>query len=220
MAFLLSEDKALREKMQGMIVYDQKASGEDTPRQVGVWFGQPDQEIRAQSYPYVTIDMIDVSRDPTREMRGKISPEYLQNSLSETFDPETQSFKTDYPIPVNIDYQVTTYARHPRHDRQIVAQLLAEKLPLRAGTLDLDDGTARRLDVLDVSKRDLTENQKRLFVNAVTVRVSSEVVQNNLVELYKVFGINITSPTTNNGRPGDPTFSSFEPVTLSPTPVP
>jgi hypothetical protein len=215
MVFLLSEDKALREKMQGMVVYDQKADGQDVPRQVGVWFGQPDQEIRAQSYPYVTIDMVDVSRDPSREMRGKVSPVYLQSSLSETFDPETQSFKTNYPIPVNIDYQITTYARHPRHDRQIVAQLLAEKLPLRAGTLDLDDGTARRLDVLDVSKRDLTENQKRLFVNAVTVRVSSEIVQDNLVELYKVFGVNLNPPIHGGGRPGDPIYDGFEQITIS-----
>ena len=189
MAFMLSEDKALREKMQGMVVYDQKATGEEVPRVVGVWFGQPDQEIRTQSYPYVTIDMIDIARDPSREHRGKVSPSYLMGNLPDDFNPETQTFETDIPIPVNLDYQITTYARHPRHDRQLVAQLLSEKLPIRAGTLDLDDGTARRLDVLDVAKRDLTENQKRLFVNAVTVRVSSEIVQNNLVVLNKVFGL-------------------------------
>lgn len=196
MVFLLSEDKALREKLQGMAVYDQKATGENTSRPVGVWFGQPDQEIRAQSYPYVTIDMIDISRDPTREHRGKVSPSYLIGQLPEDFNPETQGFETNIPIPVNIDYQITTYARHPQHDRQLVAQLLSQKLPIRAGTLDLDDGTARRLDVLDVAKRDLTENQKRLFVNAVTVRVSSEIVQDELVVFYKATGININKPPT------------------------
>lgn len=208
MSFLLSEDKALREKMQGMVVYDQRATGDEVPRQVGVWFGQPDQEIRAQSYPYVTIDMVDVSRDNMREMRGKVSPAYLESKLSEGFDSETQGWQIDLPIPVNIDYQITTYARQPRHDRMIVAQLLSEKLPMRSGTLELDDGTVRRLDVMDISKRDITENQKRLFVNAVTVRVSSEVVQGALEEFYKVASVTISEPNADDAgnRPGDPTF--------------
>jgi hypothetical protein len=204
MAFLLSEDKALREKMQGMLVYDQKADGDETPRQVGVWFGQPDQEIRAQNYPYITIDMIDISRDPAREHRGKVSPEYLR---PEGLD-ESKGFEIDLPIPVSLDYQITTYARHPRHDRALVSQLLAERLPIRTGILELDDGTVRRLDVLDVAKRDLTENQKRTFINSFTVRVSSEIAQGALVELYKVINVNISSPSADNsgGRPGDPGF--------------
>lgn len=218
MVFLLSEDKALREKMQGMLVYDQKADGtEGNPRQVGVWFGQPDQEIRAQNYPYVTIDMIDISRDPEREMRGKVSPVYLEGRLSEGFDPETQSFEIDIPIPVSLDYQITTYARHPRHDRMLVSQLLSERLPIRTGILELDDGTVRRLDVLDVAKRDLTENQKRTFINSFTVRVSSEVVQGTLVELYKVLSVNITEPIGDNagGRPGDPEYVGFESINIT-----
>jgi hypothetical protein len=215
--FLFSEDKALREKMQGMVVYDQKADGEANPRQVGVWFGQPDQEIRAQQYPYVTIDMIDISRDPAREMRGKTSAAYLESRLSETFDSENQGWEIDLPIPVNIDYQITTYARQPRHDRMLVAQLMAEKLPIRMGILELDDGTVRRLDVMDVAKRDITENQKRLFVNAVTVRVSSEVVQGVLSEFQKVATVQITEPVGDNagGRFGDPTFVGFEPITIT-----
>jgi hypothetical protein len=215
--FLFSEDKALREKMQGMVVYDQKADGDDSPRQVGVWFGQPDQEIRAQSYPYVTIDMVDVSRDPSREHRGKVAPAYLESRLSENFDPNTQGWETDIPIPVNIDYQITTYSRQPRHDRMIVAQLMAEKLPMRSGILQLDDGTVRRLDVMDIAKRDITENQKRLFVNAVTVRVSSEVVQGALTEFQKAATINITEPVGDNagGRPGDPDFIGFDSINIT-----
>jgi hypothetical protein len=82
---------------------------------------------------------------------------------------------------------------------------------MRAGTLELDDGTVRRLDVLDVSKRDLTENQKRTFINSFTVRVSSEIVQGTLVELYKVFDVIISSPTIANagGRPGDRTYAGL-----------
>jgi hypothetical protein len=183
MTFLLSEDKALRETLQGMVVHDQKSDGSETPRTVGVWYGQPDQEVRSQSYPYVTIDMIDISRDSAREMRGVVSPGYLAPVIE---DPTVTGWEIELPIPVNIDYQITTFARHPRHDREIISQLLYAKLPLRFGQVELDDGTVRRLEVMDISKRDATEQGKRLFVNIVTVRIGSEVVQKAINELYLV----------------------------------
>jgi hypothetical protein len=182
MTFLLSEDKALRLWLQELTVNDQKADGLDVPRQVGVWFGQPDQELRAQNYPYITIDMIDVQRDPAREMRGYVKPEYL---APEGLNVETSGWQIELPIPVNIDYQITTYARHPRHDRELLSQLLHQRLVFRFGQLSIEDGTNRRLEVMDVSKRDVTEQAKRLFVNAITVRVSSEIVQATIQELYK-----------------------------------
>lgn len=192
MAFLLSEDKALRERLQGMVVTDQKASGEEQPRAVAVWFGQPDQEIRSQTYPYVTIDMIDVNRDNAREMRGKTDAEYLRGDITLA---ENEAFEIDLPIPVNIDYQITTYSRHPRHDRAIMSQLLGIKLPIRFGTLEVDDNTIRRLDVLDITKRDVTEQSKRLFINAITVRVSSEISQATHKILNKVLEVHIDDPT-------------------------
>lgn len=204
MTFLLSEDKALREKLQGMLVTDQKSNSESTNRQVGVWFGQPDQETRAQSYPYITIDMLEVTRDPSREMRGKVSPEYLAPANLSS----DKTFVVDMPIPVSISYQITSYARHPRHDREIIAQLLYSKLPIRFGVLELDDGTVRRLDVTNVSKRDVTEQAKRLYVNAVTVQVSSEVAQSQLIELYKTLAVVVHDPSFTNieGRVGDHKF--------------
>jgi hypothetical protein len=209
MTFLLSEDKALREKLQGMTVQDQKATGDDRPRSVGVWFGQPDQEIRNQSYPYITIDMLDVQRDQSREMRGLVSPEYLTDGDDHKI--------INLPIPVTIDYQITTYARHPRHDREIISQLLHTQFPIRFGYLELDDGTRRRLDVMDVSKRDVTEQAKRLFVNAITVRVSSEVVLGTLKTLVGVDTINIELPArAENNRPGDPFYVGIGQATITP----
>jgi hypothetical protein len=214
MTFLLSEDKALRELLQGIEVSDQKSENSGSPRQVGVWFGQPDQELRNQNYPYMTIQMIDVARDIAREMRGKTSADYLRPS---SLDPEL-GFVIDRPIPVNIDYQITTYARHPRHDRELLAKVLYEKLPFRFGTLNCDDNTVRRLDVLDVTKRDVTEQAKRLFVNVFTVRVSSEVAQTVLQQLlYKVLEVHIDPPTEERagGRANAPKYEGFESVITS-----
>jgi hypothetical protein len=203
MTFLLSEDKALREKLQGIEVEDQKSIADGKARNVGVWFGQPDQEIRNQSYPYITIDMLGITRDTEREMRGIVSPSYL---MPETFPANVDGAEMHLPIPVMIDYQITTYARHPRHDRMIIGQLLYTKFPIRFGYLELDDGTIRRLDVQDVAKRDITEQAKRLFVNAITVRVSSEVPLGTLKNLYQVTNITLEDPTLISivGRPGEP----------------
>ena len=201
MTFLLSEDEALRNLLKDMVVTDQKSVTEDGPqRKVGVWFGQPDQELREQKYPYITIDMIDISEAFERSMRGIVKPAYLQDPTTgpdnaDDYDPETQDWEIHMPIPVNIDYQITTYARQPRHDRQILAQLLYTKIPLRFAVLEPNDGTVRRLDVLDVSKRDITESGKRLFVNAITVRVSSEIAPETYNKLYKALEINVTGTT-------------------------
>jgi len=211
MTFILSEDEALRNKLQGMVVADQKSDGQDVPRQVRVFFGQPDQEITAQAYPYITIDMVDIQRDSEREMRGLVNPDYL---TPDGIDTETQDFLVDIPIPVYIDYQITTYSRHPRHDRAILAQLLTQKFPLRFGYLEIPEKsvtvgdtttntiTMRRLDVMNVAKRDVTEQAKRLFVNAISVRVSSEVVQGVFRQLYKVQTVTVNPPTGTSASVG------------------
>ena len=206
MTFILAEDKALREKLLGIIVTDQKSSGSVTQRKVGVWFGTPDIEIAQQTYPYITIDLIDISRANDREMRGWSKPQYMtdpdtipvqgvQGLQVVQFSDQTMDWRIHTPIPMNLDYQITTYSRAPMHDREILAQLMGYKLPIRFGYLEPEDGTIRRLDVLDVSKRDSVEGEKRLFMNAITVRVSSELPVDIIQALYKVLQVNVTGST-------------------------
>lgn len=182
MTFILSEDEALRDSLLGMTVSDNKNSN----RSVGVWFGQPDPEIRAQSFPFITIDLIDITEARERVMSGLSQPWYFAPDNLE----EDEDWEMYYPTPINLDYQITTFARQPRHDRQILGQLIGRRLPLRFGALDVVDRvevdgddietvytTTRRLDVMRVLKRDITEAGKRMFMNVFTVRVSSEVPQ-------------------------------------------
>lgn len=215
MTFLLSEDEALRNLLKDMVVTDQKSTTEQGPqRKVGVWFGQPDQEIRQQNYPYITIDMIDIAEDFSRSHRGRVKPAYIPapETIGEdtTWDQDKHDWDINFPIPVNIDYQITTYARMPRHDREILAQLLYTKIPLRFAVLEPNDGTVRRLDVLDVSKRDITESGKRLFVNAITVRVSSEIAPETFNKMYKVLQVTATgtaNPVIGRGQFTDVSFN-------------
>jgi hypothetical protein len=238
MTFLLSEDEALKNLLKGIVVTDQKAAGtQQTTRNVDVRFGQPDQEISDQKYPYIIIDMIDIAEDTTRAMRGMVKPVYLDNPaemppVSEGDDPtaydsETNNWRMHWPIPVNIDYQVTTYSRQPRHDREILGQILTQKIPMRFAILEPDDGnsegigTVRRLDLLDIAKRDVTEQGKRLFVNAFTVRVSSEITESTYIQVYKALQTNVTGATDDQGNTdGSPItgrgqFTAIEPFTIS-----
>lgn len=215
MTFLLSEDTALRDLLKGITVTDQKSDDSNVShRKVEVWFGQPDQELRDQKYPYITIDMIDISEDVTRAMRGLVKPEYIENpsTIDNTpWNDDDHSWLINFPVPVNIDYQVTTYARQPRHDREILSQLMGNKLPLRFGVLETDDNTVRRLDILDISKRDISEAGKRLFVNAFTVRISSEMMPstlNSLNSFYKVKEVHATGKS-------DAPFSPIDSFTIT-----
>ena len=56
MTFIISEDEALKTLMQGIVVSDEK----NNTRSVQAWFSNPDPELRKQTYPYVTIELIGV----------------------------------------------------------------------------------------------------------------------------------------------------------------
>lgn len=193
MTFIISEDEALRNLLIGMTVSDSK----NPSRPVGVWFGQPDPEIRAQSFPFVTVDLIDITEARERVMSGRDEIWYYEPTDLE----EDEGWDMFLPTPINLDYQVTTFARQPRHDRQILSQLMGNRLPLRFGSLpvveffteetvdgeqvQVGQATVRRLDVLRVLKRDITEAGKRMFMNVFTVRVSSEIPQPYDFATYK-----------------------------------
>ena len=172
MPIIINEDKALKTLLTGITVSD---SG-NPERPVGVWFGQPDIEIRNQVFPYITIDFLGYAEDTTRAHRGIIDMPYRPEGFE---DSSEDGYITEYPIPVNLDYQITTWARQPRHDRQIMAEMLSgHRLPLRYGLIIVpEDDTVRRLDFLGHAKRDSIDgNQKRLFSNVYTVRISAEVL--------------------------------------------
>ena len=179
MPIIINEDNALKKLVTGLTVSD----AGNASRPVGVWFGQPDIQIRQQSYPYITIDLIGINEATERLHAGIVNLNYVPEGV----DPD-KNYTVQYPIPVNLMYQITTYARQPRHDRQIMAQLFGPlRLPLRFGMIAIpEDGTARRLDMLGFSKRDTTEQDKRLFCNVYTIQISSEFFRDNLTEMYQV----------------------------------
>jgi hypothetical protein len=191
--WLINEDKALREWLKDIYVADEKAPS----RKVGVWFGQPDVEITEQTYPYMTIDLIDAREATERAMRGKV---WLQYAPDGGDNPSVVTpYYTDYPIPYDLDYQITTYARHPRHDRVLMRALLQDKFGGRMHSLYIpEDDTVRSMFLMGQQKRDKTEDKRRLFSNAYTVRVYSELLPVDISTLaaagHPVQTVNVSYP--------------------------
>ena len=184
MTFIISEEEALKALLSGITVED----AGNPARPVAVFYGQPDKEIRAQVYPYITIDLVGISEDTSRAHRGVVNITSTSNYIPEGVTVTGDGLKTNFPIPVDLYYQVSTWSRTPRHDRQLVAKLFAlGRLPFRFGQLSIpQDGTNRRLDMLGFTKRDVTENDKRLFNNIYNIRISAEIFEDALVQMYKV----------------------------------
>jgi hypothetical protein len=189
-SFILSEDAALKSLLAGITVTDDKNSS----RSVGVWFANPDVESRSQSYPYITIELLDFDPATYRQHSGI----FQDNDLQGTITP-SGNIVYNYEIPIAWDlvYQITTYARHPRHDRAITAYLLNKVFPSKRGYLavsnDLNTETGyRHLILEEFVKRDTIEDNRRLYRNVFTVTVSSEgtvasyVATQNTVSTVKI----------------------------------
>lgn len=184
MPIFINEDAALKSRLSGLTVSD---SGNAT-RPVPVFYGHPDKDIRTQTYPYITIDLIGVSEDRERAHRGYVPLTYTPEGM-DLGDPTSGAENmVSMPIPVDLYYQVSTWSRQPRHDRQILSAMLSPvRIPYRFGQLWIpEDGTWRRMDLLGFSKRDTNEAGKRLFSNVYNIRVSAEVFTDEFVPAYQV----------------------------------
>lgn len=171
--FVIAEDLALKQHLTGMTVVDEK----NNSRQVKVWFGYPDVELRSQDYPFITLELLDITPALDRQHQGVIYDSDQQGT-----NPITGHYKYDYPVAYDLSYQITTHARHPRHDRALI-WALHRKFPARYGYLrvpnELGTEYSYRSMFLDgFVKRDAVEEDsggRRLLRSVFTVRVVSEM---------------------------------------------
>jgi hypothetical protein len=199
MTFILSEDEALKAHLSGITVIDEKAGGPATPRQVKVWFGTPDVELRDVTFPYLTIDLMDVRLAPERQMSGVI---YDRDRAGTVAGTDNEVYSYEYPMTYDLVYQVSSFARHPRHDRAIISQLMQNKIPSKYGKLgirnDADTETTYRHMFLDeFLKRDTVEDGRRLLRNIFIVRVVSELTHADAAQAIQlVQNVQINEATT------------------------
>ena len=207
--FIIAEDEAIKNYLQGMVVADEKSAANNGPtatiktRPVKVWFGYPDVEARAQEFPFVTIDLIDVVPANDRQVQGKLHDGDYRGTITAV---PGLAYQYDYPIAYDLIYQLTTYARHPRHDRAILFQMW-NKFPSKYGVLPVSNqlGTEyskRSMFVDGYAKRDTFEDaesgNRRLLRNVFTLRVVSEMTPATAAAaIPAVTTVNLNLPVNN-----------------------
>lgn len=172
--YVTGEDWALKNKLTGIFVSDEK----NNHREVPIWFAIPDLESRSQTYPYMTIELIDVRWASNRQSSGYMTDPDKQGTIA----PDgTTVYSYAMPIPWDLIYQINVWTRHPRHDRYILKHLLSNVFPATHGYIRVSNelGTEysyRHLILEEFVKRDTVENGRRLFRSVFTVSISSESV--------------------------------------------
>jgi hypothetical protein len=196
--FVLAEDSALKAHLSGITVSDDKSSN----RPVKIWYGFPDVEIRDQLFPYITIDLIDIMPANERQTYGFITD---TDNLGTVTPDANYAYTNQIPVAYDIIYQITSFSRHPRHDRSIIYQLMT-KFPSKYSRLKVftPDGTGftiRSMFVDGFVKRDTVEGEtgnRRLLRNVYTVRVVSQMTPDvaNAVATKLVSTVRINNTTS------------------------
>lgn len=196
MTWLRNEDAALKQKFNGLTVFDENAPPSGRP--VAVRFRLAETELADFEFPLIVIDPPALQRAPDREHRGPTRLPYIPEDLnaqtvpsvdSETgdviaWDPlESEVYDSpikvdDFPVPFNLDYQVTVYTRKHNHLMELVRKLaVIDRIPTRFGFLEIpQDNTVRSLELMGgpelVPAKD--SDGKRLFSAVYAVRVATE----------------------------------------------
>ena len=194
MTFILAEDAALKSYLSGITVSDEKSAS----RTAKVWFGYPDVEIRSQEFPFITIELMDIRLSTERQHSGFYYDTDYQGTLSGS---SGALYGYEYPMAYDLIYQVSSYSRHPRHDRALAFQLMG-RFPGQRGFLpvpnDLGTSTSQRHMFLELfSKLDRAEGDngnKRLLRNIYTVRVVSEMSPSDALQATSL----VSSVSVNN----------------------
>lgn len=200
--FLLAESAALKSRMAGTFVSDNRQAIRD----VQVFYDHPNVELE-KVYPYITISHLDISFAPERALSEQdyyytngshlteaqkaqyTTLHYFPSEKSEaTLQSEVsgdQFLTTEQFVPVDLLFQVTTHLRSPTHKRQLDALLLRRVFPMRRGFIEIpEDGTMRRLDLLDYRSADILDTEsgqnKHLFRSVYTLSMTAEIPQADL----------------------------------------
>ena len=206
MPFLIDEDYALKEKLQGFTIpnYASGPGGSEKSFVPPVYFGFPDPEERTRTYPHIQVNLIDIEYAAERAHRSalfRLSYDEEQATPASGYVLEAE----DFPTPWNLIYQITAYSRQPWQDRMF-AMMLFQMVPQQYGSLDMTnfDGTVRRADLVDVVQRDMLEpNQagkpKRVYRKMFTVSISSEFFLAEVIQVAQARSVNLTYVPSVNG---------------------
>ena len=206
--FLLAEDAALKARFSTLTVSDDRNGS----RPVQVFFRYPESETE-RTYPFITIEMIDIvhARNRQHSETQIVYPktgiddrvDLLDNPNAMTYWPSRISNMENVSasgkdfivshefVPVDILYQVSTFTRSALHDRQLSSKMLSTIVPFRKGFIEVpEDGTVRRLDLLDWTTADLLDSEagyrKRIFRKIYTLQMTAEIPSTDMFGLKQI----------------------------------
>ena len=206
--FLLAEDAALKARFATLTVSDDR----NNARPVQVFFRYPESETE-RTYPFLTIEMIDIvhARNRQHSETEIVYPktgidsrtQFLNDPNLMTYWPSRVANMEDVSatgkdfivsnefVPVDILYQVSTFTRSALHDRQLSSQMLSTIVPFRKGFIQVpEDGTVRRLDLLDWTTADLLDSEagyrKRIFRKIYTLQMTAEIPSTDMIGLKQI----------------------------------
>lgn len=206
--FLLAEDAALKARFSTLTVSDDRNGS----RPVQVFFRYPESETE-RTYPFITIEMIDIvhARNRQHSETEIVYPKtgiddranLLNNPNAMTYWPSRISNMENVSasgkdfivshefVPVDILYQVSTFTRSALHDRQLSSKMLSTIVPFRKGFIEVpEDGTVRRLDLLDWTTADLLDSEagyrKRIFRKIYTLQMTAEIPSTDMFGLKQI----------------------------------
>lgn len=205
--FLLAEDEAIKTRLSGLTVSDDRNSA----RPVQVFFRYPEGETE-RIYPFITIELVDIVHARNRQHSHvdqygyKEGDDWADRPSAVTYYPskglitvpeEVEYLKTSEYIPVDILYQVSTFARSFQHDRELQEKLLYGILPFRYNSIYIPaDNTSRRLDLLDWTSADLLDPEagyrKRIFRKVYTLQMTAELPTSDFIGIKQATSINTT----------------------------
>lgn len=192
--WIYNEDAALKLKLQGLTVAD----ANNPARPVPVRYRLPEDELATLTYPIIIIEHIGMFPDPSREHRGYIQLPYAPEGFAQWWPPGDTQFRPDqspyygyFPLPYNLDYQVTVYCRKMAGHLQPLMTTLANQpyLPYHFGFLDIpQDNSIRTMFLMGGPTVEYGKDQddKRLFRASYHIRVVSEIVPR--VDVFGPFG--------------------------------
>lgn len=201
MPIIFNEDEALKRTLSGVRV--PQSRGSNTLLNVPVRFSMPQDELATLTFPVVIIDHVSIARDPEREHRGFTTLDYAPEGGDPWWGPTDEEYeggsaspyRLEFPIPMNIDYEVTALAREKSHLMALVATYTAEdRLDPRFGAVYIpQDGTARRLEILGETgiESDRDADGKRIFRAKYAVRVPTEIIPAEYPEIFRVDQVNL-----------------------------
>jgi hypothetical protein len=195
--FLLAEDEALKKKLLGMVVPNDK-SGETT---VPVRFRHPEGEVDEAGgvkYPLITIDLLSITYHRERDHVNNVDITYIPDQSPTVPGGVNDAGVTEYPLPVRLLYQIQTWTVNARQDRYLIAQMLKpDRLPLRHGWLYVEaDDTIRLMESLGTRKEDMVDSQRRrIFRTTYSVRVEAELLKTAIVTFGEVVTVVLDPPT-------------------------